>query len=163
MEPDQVPPISRVARGRLARTVWFTGGWTSVAIGSVGVVVPGLPTTVFFIIAAGCFSRSSPRFERWVLDLPKIGPMVRDHREGLGMSIRAKRIAIGTMWAAITLSGILLRGHWTIVAVIALAGLVGTWYLVRRVPQREAELARRSALLAEARLPVLGESLRRDQ
>jgi uncharacterized membrane protein YbaN (DUF454 family) len=147
----------------VTRTVWFTGGWVSVALGSVGVIVPGLPTTVFFIIAAGCFSRSSPRFEQWVLDLPKIGPMVRDHRAGLGMSRRAKRIAIGTMWAAIALSSVLLRDQVAIVVLVVLAGLVGTWYLVRRVPQREAELARRSALPAQPRLPVPGETLRSDQ
>ncbi len=163
MEPDSAPSISRVARGRVARTVWFTAGWSAVVVGSIGVVVPGLPTTVFFIIAAGCFSRSSPRFEQWVLDLPKIGPMVRDHRAGLGMSKQAKRIALATMWAAIVLSSVLLRGHWAIVAVVVLAGLVGTWYLVRQVPQREAELARRSALLAEPRLPVPGEPLGSDQ
>ena len=50
------------------------------AIGSVGVVVPGLPTTVFFIVAAACFSRSSSRFEQWVLTRPYVGPMVRDYR-----------------------------------------------------------------------------------
>ena len=48
-------------------------GWVAVAVGAVGIVVPGLPTTVFFIIAASCFARSSPRFERWVLGLPGIG------------------------------------------------------------------------------------------
>ena len=79
------------------RWVWFLGGWLAVALGGIGIVVPGLPTTVFFIIAAWCFSRSSPRFEQWVLDLPKIGPMVRDHRAGLGMPRRAKAWAVGTM------------------------------------------------------------------
>ena len=163
MELDPRASITRVARGRLARTIWFAAGWTSVAIGSIGVVVPGLPTTVFFIVAAGCFSRSSPRFEQWVLDLPKIGPMVRDHRDGLGMSKRAKRLAIGMMWGAIALSAVLLRGRWPVVVAVIVAGLVGTWYLVRRVPQREAELARRSVVLGEPRLPVPGEPFWSDQ
>jgi uncharacterized protein YqgC (DUF456 family) len=39
--------------------MWFAVGWVAVAVGSIGVVVPGLPTTVFFIIAAACFARSS--------------------------------------------------------------------------------------------------------
>ena len=56
--------------------------------------MPGLPTTVFFVIAAACFSRSSPRFEQWVLTRPGIGPMVRDYRAGLGMPRRAKVAAI---------------------------------------------------------------------
>src|SRR6187431_534797 len=83
--------------GRLTRGAWFACGWIAVGIGTIGIVVPGLPTTVFFIVAASCFTRSSPRFERWVLDLPRIGPMVRDHRAGLGMSRRAKLMAITMM------------------------------------------------------------------
>ena len=49
----------------------------AVALGGIGVIVPGLPTTVFFIIACVAFSKSSPRLEAWVLGLPRIGPMVR--------------------------------------------------------------------------------------
>jgi uncharacterized protein len=130
---------------RLARTLWFAGGWCAVVLGSIGIVVPGLPTTVFFIIAAACFSRSSPRFEAWVLGLPRIGPMVRDHRAGLGMPRRAKVWALAMMWAAIVLSGVLLRDRVIIVAVVAVLGLVGTWYIVWRVPLRERVLAERAA------------------
>ena len=70
-------------------------GWIAVALGGLGVFVPGLPTTGFFVLAAACFARSSPRFEQWVLGLPKVGPLVRDHRAGLGMPRRAKVVAIG--------------------------------------------------------------------
>ncbi|HAP76554.1 MAG TPA: DUF454 domain-containing protein [Acidimicrobiaceae bacterium] len=127
----------------MARAAWTGGGFLAVGVGGVGVVVPGLPTTVFFIIAAWCFSHSSPRFEQWVLNLPRIGPMVRDHRAGLGMPRRAKRVAIGMMWVAVTVSGLLLRDRvWVAVSLVALA-MVGTWYIARRVPTREVELARR--------------------
>jgi len=85
------------AVGRLGRAGWLVAGFMAVGLGSLGIIVPGLPTTVFFIVAAWCFSRSSPRFEQWVLDLPKIGPLVRDHRDGLGMPIRAKQYATVTI------------------------------------------------------------------
>ena len=48
--------------------------------------------TVFFVIAAWCFSRSSPRLERWVLNLPHIGPLVHDYRAGLGIEAALKEI-----------------------------------------------------------------------
>ena len=125
---------------RLVRAAWFSAGWASVAVGGVGIVVPGLPTTVFFIVAAYCFSRSSPRFERWVLDLPKIGPMVRDHRAGLGMPRRIKVIALTMMWSAITISAIVLRDRWPIAAGVVALGIVGTWYIVVRVPTKSDNL-----------------------
>jgi uncharacterized protein len=111
-------------------------GWLAVVLGTIGIVVPGLPTTGFFVLAAACFARSSPRFERWVLDLPTIGPMVRDHRAGLGMPRRAKTIAIGMMLTACALSSLALG---SVVAAVVILGLgaVGTWYIGWRIPTRE--------------------------
>lgn len=128
----------------LRRVGLLTLGWLAVALGGLGVVVPGLPTTGFFVLAAACFARSSPRFERWVLDLPTVGPMVRDHRAGLGMPRRAKVVAIAMMLTACSLSSIAL-GSLVAGAVILAAGAVGTWYVGWRVPTREIELARRAA------------------
>jgi uncharacterized protein len=119
-------------------------GWLAVVVGAIGIVVPGLPTTGFFVLAAACFARSSPRFERWVLDLPTIGPMVRDHRAGLGMPRRAKVVAIAIMLTACVLSS------WAIGSVLGAAvilglGAVGTWYVGWRIPTRERVVASRSA------------------
>lgn len=129
-----------VVRSGVSRIVWLVMGVVAVAIGGIGVVVPGLPTTVFFIVAASCFARSSPRFERWVLNLPKIGPMVRDHRAGLGMPRRAKVIALSMMWAAILLSGLALRHRLPVLLGIVALGLLGTAYILWRVPTRESVL-----------------------
>jgi uncharacterized membrane protein YbaN (DUF454 family) len=121
---------------RVTRGLWFSLGWLFVVLGGIGVVVPGLPTTGFFVLAAGCFAKSSPRFERWVLDLPKVGPLVRDYRAGLGMPRRAKVWAIGLMLTAATLSAVFAIGNrWVGAAVVALA-LVGTWYVGWRIPTR---------------------------
>ena len=140
--PGEGPP--RLRRGPLA-WLWFAGGMASVGVGFVGVVVPGLPTTVFFVVAAACFARCSPRFEQWVLDLPRIGPMVRAHREGLGMPRRAKAIAVAMILAVSTASGVLAVEHRGIGAAIVALGLVGAAYVTFRVPTRERVLAARLA------------------
>jgi uncharacterized membrane protein YbaN (DUF454 family) len=127
----------------MRRICWFVLGWIAVGLGGVGIVVPGLPTTVFFVVAAACFSRSSPRFERWVLNLPKIGPLVRDHRAGLGMPRRAKVLAIAMMGTACVFSSVAVGSVPFAVAVLG-AGLVGTWYVGWRVPTRESQPVPRS-------------------
>jgi hypothetical protein len=115
-------------------------GLLAVGLGGLGIVVPGLPTTVFFIAAAACFSRSSPRLEQWVLDLPRIGPIVRDHRAGLGMRRRAKVVAIAMVAVVISLSVLAIDGP-TVRLVVIGAGLVGVAYIALRVPTRERVLA----------------------
>jgi uncharacterized membrane protein YbaN (DUF454 family) len=131
-------------RGPVARAGWLVGGLVAVALGSIGIVVPGLPTTVCFIIAAWCFSHSSPRLERWVLNLPRIGPMVRDYRSGLGMPRRAKVIAISMIVVFVTLSVVVFIGTWPVRAIVLALGAVGVAYVAFRVPTRERVLARRA-------------------
>ncbi len=121
----------------IRRVLWVALGLVCVGLGGVGIVVPGLPTTVFFIGAAACFTRSSPRLEAWVLGLPAIGPMVRDHRAGFGMPRRATRGAIASIVVFAGLAVVLaLDTWWSRVSVTVLA-LVGIGYILWRVPTRE--------------------------
>lgn len=129
---------------RAVRAGWFAAGLVCVALGGVGVVVPGLPTTVFFIMAAWCFSRSSPRLEAWVLNLKGIGPMVRDHRAGLGMPRRAKVIATTCIVVFAGFAAWFAIEHLAVRSGIALLGLVGIAYLWLRVPTREVVLDERA-------------------
>jgi uncharacterized membrane protein YbaN (DUF454 family) len=122
------------------RLVWFAGGWAAVALGGLGIVVPGLPTTVFFIIAAWCFSKSSPRFEQWILDLPRIGPMVRAHRAGEGMPRGAKAWAIGMMVLFGSLSAFAVDSPAISITILALVA-IGAWYITTRVPTQDPATA----------------------
>ena len=66
--------------GRAARLGWLAMGWICVALGIIGALLPLMPTTIFLILAAGCFARSSPRLEAWLLDHPRVGPTLRAWR-----------------------------------------------------------------------------------
>ena len=115
----------------------MTVGLLLVAIGGVGIVVPGLPSTIFFILAAAAFSRSSERLERWLLGLPVVGRMVGDYRAGLGMRRRAKIMAVSMIVIAVGLSTGLAIASWTPRAIVLAAGAVGVAYITWRVPTRE--------------------------
>ncbi len=148
MRPEPRPSDTATAplhRSRVVRLVWATVGMAFVVLGGIGVVVPGLPTTGFLILAAWCFSHSSPRLEAWLLGLPRFGPLIRDYRSGLGMPRAAKRWAVGSIVVFSTLSCVLLRDSPVRVAVIAAVALVGAGYVLWAVPTREDVLARRSA------------------
>jgi uncharacterized protein len=138
-----VPQPALPHRGPVARAGWLALGLLAVALGAVGIVVPGLPTTVFFIIAAWCFSHSSPRLEQWVLNLPRVGPMVRDYRAGLGMRRRAKVIAISMIVVFVTLSVVVFIGTWPARFLVLALGAIGVAYIALRVPTRERVVERR--------------------
>lgn len=136
-EDDAATAGSSVVRSRLVRGIWIAVGLILVGIGGVGIVVPGLPSTIFFILAAAAFSRSSTRLERWLLGLPVVGRMVSDYRAGLGMRRRAKIMAVSMIVTAVGLSTGLAIGSWTLRAIVLAAGAVGVTYVSWRVPTRE--------------------------
>lgn len=128
VEPVTAAGIAGSPRRR--RLVWIPVGLFCVGLGGLGIVLPGLPSTVFFIGAAAAFSKSSPRLEAWVLGLRGVGPLVRDYRAGLGMPRRAKVVAIAMMWTAIAVSVVAVDRPVVRLAVVLL-GLAGTVTIVR--------------------------------
>ena len=76
---DAVRSFSALSAGK--RAFYLALGFFMLALGIIGVVVPVMPTTIFIILAAGCFARSSPRFEARLLANPKFGPLVIKWRE----------------------------------------------------------------------------------
>lgn len=78
---------------RTVRLLFFLAGWLCLAIGAVGVVVPGLPTTPLVLLAAWCFARSSKRFHRWLLEHRIFGPYVSAWEEYGVIPLRVKIFA----------------------------------------------------------------------
>ena len=140
----EIPERSRAERG-----MWTGIGLVSVGMGGLGAIIPGLPMTVFFVIAASCFSKSSPRLERWVLELPTVGPMVRDYRAGLGMPRRTKAYAVAIVIIVVSISAGLLIDATLVRLTVAAAGVVGVGTIIFLVPTREQVLARRAAEAAQ--------------
>jgi hypothetical protein len=105
-------------------------GCLCVALGAVGIVVPGLPTTCFLLAASFCFAGSSPRLHGWLLRHRWFGPYLRMARERR-MPLRAKIVSLLMMWAGIGFACVVTDSHgWVIQASLILAGLVGTCVLL---------------------------------
>jgi len=64
-----------------------------VGLGLVGVLVPGLPTVPFILLAAWCGSKGSPRLEAWLLAHPHFGPHIRNWRDNRSIPRRAKYLS----------------------------------------------------------------------
>ena len=92
MQPVDNPPHPRP---QWQRVLWLLAGACSLLTGFVGIFLPVLPTVPFLILAAACFTRSSARLERWLLDHPQFGPLLRDWRERGAIPVRAKWMAAG--------------------------------------------------------------------
>lgn len=129
MLPDMTPSPHRT------NPLWVAVGFLLTGLGFAGLVLPGLPGTVFFVLAAAAFAKGDPRWEAWLLSRPVVGQMVQDYRDGKGMPLRAKWLACLCIVLAVAFSLTripVLAGQvaWVLVA------LFGIWYITRRVPTK---------------------------
>jgi len=86
-------------------TLWFAGT-VFVGIGILGIFLPLLPTTVFFLMAAWCYARSSHKFYLWMHQNKYFGKYVKDYREGRGVTRTSKAVSIIILWTTILSSAL---------------------------------------------------------
>ncbi|WP_260986268.1 YbaN family protein [Bordetella genomosp. 13] len=70
-----------------------------ICLAVIGVFVPGLPTTVFVLLAAWASARSSPRLHAWLYRHKGFGPLLHDWHNGRRVARRAKIAAAVSMSA----------------------------------------------------------------
>jgi len=123
-----------ILQNPVLRMLFIALGWVAVAFGTIGIFVPGWPTTVWILVAAFFFARSSPRFYRWLLTHRVFGPTVRDIRLGRGLSRRVKAYAISMNLLFVGGSAAYLgfgRDAWVIAVIVISVGLVGVAYILK--------------------------------
>lgn len=87
----------------MKRRLIFIAGLFSLGVGWIGVVLPLLPATPFFLMSAACFYRSSLRMHRWLTHQKIIGPYLTNY-ENKQMARRDKYITLTILWAGILFS-----------------------------------------------------------
>ena len=82
---------AKETKNPIAKILWILLGSFFVMIGAIGAVIPGLPTTLFLILAAACYIRSSQKLYDWLIANKTFGPYLKDYREGKAYREEQKR------------------------------------------------------------------------
>lgn len=118
----------------MRRFLYVFFGLVCVGLGALGVVVPGLPTTPFLLLASWLFYRSSPRLQQWLL-ASWLGKYIRSYHRRGGMTWAQKAGAVGMMAAMILLSVFVFIPAGSVARIIVpIAGAVGALTVVFLVP-----------------------------
>jgi uncharacterized membrane protein YbaN (DUF454 family) len=107
----------------LRRSLFLLAGSFFFLLGAIGIVVPLLPTVVFWILAAWCFGRSSPKFEAWLLTHPTAGPHIRFWRDRGAISRRGKLLASTALSVSAAIGLLVLSWPTNLLPVIACASV----------------------------------------
>jgi uncharacterized membrane protein YbaN (DUF454 family) len=139
---EREPP--QVATG-LRRWLLFVAGFLCLGLGGIGVILPGLPTTPFVLLAAYFFARSSPTMHERLLSNKVFGPMILEWNQHRSVPLRAKILAV-TMIALVggALVIFILDKLWLRLIVIATLSTVSIWLITRPTsPSERVEEHRR--------------------
>lgn len=116
-------------------------GWLWVGIAFIGVVLPGIPTTGPILLAAFFFSKSSDRFDQWLVSNRFFGGIVRDWRAGNGFTVKAKTIAVIAIFASFTITTLWFTTNpYARLAMWLLAAAIASYVVTR--PTKTNEIAR---------------------
>ncbi|TVR74650.1 MAG: DUF454 domain-containing protein [Marinilabiliales bacterium] len=103
----------------------MTAGTTSLALGSLGIVVPLLPTTPFLLLTAACYIRSSDRLYRWLMNHRVYGKFLHNYIEHKAISRNVKIWSIAILWLTIITSAIFfISATWLRILFIVKAAVV---------------------------------------
>lgn len=117
----------------MKRQFYLVAGLASLALGSIGVILPLLPTVPFMILAAFCFANSSPRLESWLVEHHVFGPHIKNWRERRAITRRGKWAATVAFAVSCVIALLFVKLPWNLVP-IAAALISGSWIWTRNEP-----------------------------
>ena len=129
MPTPQPEPTSRF------RWAWWLLAYVALALGLVGIVVPGLPTVPFVLLSAYAAARGSRRLHARLLADPRFGPMIRDWQSQGAVSRRAKRAATLAMALAGLLMFLTAPRWWMAALGTSVMAVVAAWLWSRPEPR----------------------------
>jgi uncharacterized membrane protein YbaN (DUF454 family) len=131
---QQKPELEEGGRPWAQRWFFAVLAYLFVGLALLGLVVPGLPTTPFVLLAAWAASKGSRRVHDWLHEHPRLGPALADWREERAVSTRAKALAVGFLaasWAIMYWRG---TSGWLLGMLAVLFVVVGGFVVSRARP-----------------------------
>jgi uncharacterized membrane protein YbaN (DUF454 family) len=113
---------------------FIAAGVLAVVLGTIGIFVPGLPTTPLVLLASWCFYRSSPRLQAWLLQ-SFLGKYIREYRDKGGLTLRKRVYIILLMATMVAISTIFFIKTLPIRIIVWVAGVIGCIVVAFFVPQ----------------------------
>ncbi|MCL2674291.1 MAG: YbaN family protein [Defluviitaleaceae bacterium] len=92
---------------KLKNFLLICAGFICIGIGTIGVIMPLVPTTPFLLLAALCFAKGSEQFHKWLTSQP----LYKKHLEGFAttrsMTLKAKLAILLPVTAMMFVIGLL--------------------------------------------------------
>lgn len=82
---------------RISKIIFITVGCICLGLGTVGMILPILPTVPFYMATAFCFAKSSEKLHRWFISSEMYKKHLQSFVEKRGMLLKAKLTILTTV------------------------------------------------------------------
>lgn len=124
----------------LIKNLLFIGGCIFLVLAVAGIFLPLLPTTPFLLLSAACYVRSSQQLYNWLMNNKLLGKYIRNYREGNGITLRAKMLAIAMLWGTILYSALVVVKLLIVKIILILIAAGVTVHLISLKTYKDEEL-----------------------
>ena len=115
----------------MKKRIYFVFGLIFMGLGIVGYVFPVMPGTIFMILAAMCFLKSSDKFYNKIVNNPSYGEPVRLYVEDGFISKKSKILILGSMWIASLFTILYFKPHIYLTLITLLMSSAGSFVVLK--------------------------------
>ena len=119
------------------RIIYITLGTFFLILGAIGIFVPLLPTTPFWLLTCWFYVRSSEKLYNRVMSNRYFGPHIKGFVEDKAIPLRSKIITIAIMWLSTIITSLLLVGYWWVKALLGLISIGVSWHILSYPTKKE--------------------------
>ncbi len=109
----------------MKKALLISTGFISLFMGTIGIIIPGLPTTPFLLLSAYLFLKSSDRMYNILLNHKVLGAYIKSFNQN-GLNKKKRVISISIMWIMIIISVVFFISTFYVKLIVVVVGITGT-------------------------------------
>jgi len=116
-------------KSKIYRFVFLILGFFFLLLGIIGIFLPVMPTTIFILLSAWSFFRSSEKYYNWLIRNRYFGKIILNYRKYKGIDPKTRIRSMILLWGTLLVSMILINKEWAYI-LLTLVGIGVSWHLL---------------------------------
>ena len=130
----------KISKNKFTRLFYLIFGFFNIVMGIIGLFLPVWPTTVFLILAAWSFMRSSEKYYFWLINNKIFGKFIYNYYHYRGITQKSRLKSLFFTWISLTGTIIIIDNLWIRLLMLVI-GIGVTWHLyaLKTLTKEEAD------------------------